>query len=214
MTPDSPGTGEDLWGALEDDENARQFDRFFPYPFHALFQDAARAFDAGAYTGTSLLCRAVLEGAFYSFLTRSVARDTGTVTYHLPTYMTGKLRRVGFDEILRAMRMSSRKYGVLSDKLLTAAGNIQERGNVLAHIASHEDEATWFRDFTKEIPRPSRSLDVGKKQAWEDLQDTAAILRRLAYVVEQYPEATGPGPWKRVRRTSRPVRGLDRREGN
>ena len=202
MTSDNLGTGEDLWGSLAEDENAHQFDRFFPYPFHVLFQDAVRAFDAEAYTGTSLLCRAVLEGVFYSFLTRSVARDTGTVTYHLPTDMTGKLRRVSFDEILRAMRKSSRKYGVFSDELLDAARRIQERGNVLAHIGTHEDKTVWYRDVTMKRPPLHRSLAVGKEEAWKDLWDTAAILKRLARLVEHYPEATGPGPWLWVKRSS------------
>src|SRR3972149_6618774 len=37
----------------------------------ALFADAGTSFDAGAYYGTSILCRAALEASLYLFLTRS-----------------------------------------------------------------------------------------------------------------------------------------------
>ncbi len=92
---------------------------------------------------------------------------------------------------------------MFSDDLLDAARRIQERGNVLAHIGTHEDKAVWYRDVTKKRPPLHRSLSVGKDEAWKDLWDTAAILRRLARLVGHYPEATGPGPWKWVKRSSR-----------
>ncbi|MFQ5910426.1 MAG: hypothetical protein ACE5IJ_06865 [Thermoplasmata archaeon] len=192
--------GKEIWGQLEKDSNAPQL-----YGFLAVatgtFREATLAFDAGAYLGTSLLCRSSLEAAFYAFLTRSKQTELHWAV-HLPTYLDGTRRVLRFAELKRAMKKSISKYGVLPDELKQSLDRIQDHGNVSAHLSSRRDKLTWFESrFLDGI-----SLWIGKDEALEDLEDTARILKRLAYVLEFIPEWTGPGPWKRIERAEGPVR--------
>ncbi len=191
MADDEGGTGADLWNSLLDDRYIHQFNLFLFYPSQ-LYHDAARAFDAGAYSGTTLLCRAVLEAAFYTFLTREVDAG-GKAVVHLPPprKLTGELRRVAFHEIWEAMRKVSVKFGILSDELMDAVKRIQMRGNVQAHIATHEDKQMLLSD-SAEGTSPGPALEAGKEETWRDLRATGAILRRLADVAVNSPEWTGP----------------------
>ena len=211
MGKEESGTGGKLWLSLLQDANIRELDTFFGVAT-AIFGDATRAFDAEAYLGTSLLCRSSLEAAFYIFLTRTVDRESGDRHVNPPTHMDGKRRTVHFEEVKRAMKQSIRKWGVLPDDLRDAIDRIHENGNLAAHLASTQDKVVWFqRDRRRPKGRPRFWID--EATAWRDLEDSAAILRRLAYVIHEIPEWAGPPPLKRVRRTEKHWRRDELEEG-
>lgn len=199
MDTEDGGTGGQLWLSLLQDANFKELDTFFGVAT-AILGDATRAFDAEAYLGTSLLCRSSLEAAFYVFLTRTVDRESGDRRVNPPTYMDGKRRTVHFEEVKRAMKQSIRKWGVLPDDLRDAIDRIHENGNLAAHLASTQDKVVWFQpDRHRSKGRPRFWID--EATAWRDLDDTGAILRRLAYVIREVPEWAGLPPLKRLRRT-------------
>lgn len=184
--------------SLDADENARVLNTFFGLAT-TIFGDATRAFAAEAYVGTSLLCRSSLEAAFYMFPTRSMDRELGSWLVSPPTKMDEKRREIRFEEIKKAMKQSIRKWGVLPDKLRDAIDRIHENGNLGAHLATTQDKVVWFqRDRRRPKGRPRFWVD--EETAWKDLTDTAAILKRLAYVIDEIPEWAGPPPLQRVRR--------------
>ncbi len=84
--------------------------------------------------------------------------------------------------------------------LITAASALY--GFVVAHLASRRDSAIWSSSRDQDRLR----IWVSEEEALEDLRDTADILKRLAYVLEEIPEWAGPQPRKRVERVETVVR--------
>ena len=149
-----------------------------------LFTEATQAFDAGAYMGTVLLCRASLEAMLYTFLTRSQEEQPpGAWVVRAPLNLDGSLRRVHFTELMEAIR----KRPVLSDSQLASADRIIEHGNIGAHLAARWDHM---------VERASKANPpwfwATRDEAWRDLSDTMDILMQLSKVLERQPDLAGP----------------------
>ena len=101
-----------------------------------MLNETIRAFDSGQYFAASVTCRATVESAGYLFLTRKEdLAHPGVVALEWPVTASGEVRRVEFDEILKALG----NRGALSTDLLKKADAIRENGNFIAHFASRFD---------------------------------------------------------------------------
>jgi hypothetical protein len=146
-----------------------------------IFHDAVRAYNSQAYVGTSLICRAVLEAAFYQVLTSTkVGTAPGMWRIDFPRRLDGSFRRVSWPELVAAIE----KRRILNDPELLRAKRVRKNGNLIAHVGSMTLEAV---DAAKEGP-VNQAIWVMPWEAGEDLRDTAEILKRLA------DAAIGSGP--------------------
>ena len=67
-----------------------------------MFGQPVQCFDAGVGEGTSLLCRATLESAFFLFLIKTWS-DNGSTELNMPTTLDGEIRKVEFAELAKAI---------------------------------------------------------------------------------------------------------------
>jgi|SRR3990172_944577 len=145
-------------------------------PSIVLFLEAANSYDAGLGIGTSVLCRAALESAFYGVLyRRRMARDTWLP--QPPLTQNGEVRKVYFKEIKDAIT----KKPILDEKQIKAWERINIHGNEASHFAARLDRALFGRDS-----KNRNWFEPG--EVLQDLEDTSDILKRLAdYVRDDAP---------------------------
>lgn len=167
--------------------------RMLSIPSRVLFLDATRAFDARAFHGATVMCRATLEAAFYGFLTRKTVKKDWH--FYPPRKLSGEMREVGFDELRDAMT----KRGILTEGQKKNLDRVQQDGNVSAHFASRLDRATQhpvrhLGADRMEFEFSDDLLWIGftEKEAWRDLRDTFSILSRLSRVLSRRPGLAGP----------------------
>lgn len=188
--------GEILLRELTEDSNLFHLDTLFGMA-KTLFQQAVLAYDGGAHSGASLLCRSVLEAALYIALTRTKGKqERGTWNIVTPLKLDGRPRMVFARELISAMGKSR----VLKDEQKTNLKRVFEQGNVIAHVVSRRDTQTW--PLTK--PRQEIRPWTTETEAFQNLRDTADILRRLAYVAEEKPKWFGPQPRKAIQQWEAP----------
>ncbi len=135
-----------------------------------VFDQAAKALDAGAYLGASVLCRSTLEAAFYSFLTRVWDPKVRAYLIDAPRRLDGTLRRVGFNELIKGVKARLGERHPLPPKLEQAVYRVQEHGNVAAHTGPRQNEHIFHE----------KKSWVTEEEAWEDFRDTASIIQHLA----------------------------------
>lgn len=204
MCPEA-GAGADAWEEFIQAQNAHELRGLFNIAT-ALFRQATLAFDAGAYPGTSLLCRSALEAALFMFLTRE-QRDQPKGAWYVvpPETLAGDTRTVYFRELLRAIR----KGEILSPEGLKNVERIREHGNVVAHLGARADGVmSGYRESEGDAP-----LWITEEEALRDLHDTAKILKRLARIVKEEPDRVGPQPRKRIKRVQTWIRVSGKKEG-
>jgi len=164
------------------------------YYTKVLFEQAARALDAGVHLGTAVLCRSSLENSFFLFLYGRW--DRGVFFVDNPKTRNGKRRIVQFEELKRAIT----KEITFSQNELEAIDRIQDHGNLTAHFASNRIDRTqrWERDLIREtnlllqkganpekwsrlVQRLERNsgIWITPNEALDDLADTPLILRTL-----------------------------------
>ncbi len=182
--------GQALWDRLAADPLVLDPRSPFVSRPWGLFGQSVLAFDAGAYPATSLLCRAVLEAAFFIFLTWVPVEGApgeltkGTFRVHRPINRKGKPVRLWFETIIGHMEFR----GVLSKKQIRNVRRIKEDGDAIAHLAEHEIEVLEPKSGKS---TPTR-LWITRKMAKRDLGDTAEILQLLSRVVAKMPQRMGP----------------------
>jgi hypothetical protein len=138
-----------------------------------IFQDAVRAYNSKAYVGTSLICRAVLEAAFFQILTTTkIGTAPGTWRIDFPRRLDGSFRRASWPELVAAMG----QRGILNEAELSEAKRVRKNGNLIAHVAS----MTLERVLAANKGDVTQATWVMPWEAGEDLRDTADILKRLA----------------------------------
>ncbi len=160
---------------------------------YVLFKKALESFDAGAFEGSVLLCRATLESSFLLFLSIQWGSATSfNIAY--PTTLDGKFRLVGFDELRDAIEQRVS----FSKEQMTAINRIHQDGNFVAHFASRKikQRMARFEQFKKWEARNTNANDsdklmaanklVGSERSWitpadslQDLRDTASIMLTL-----------------------------------
>ena len=188
--------GETLLRELMEDTNLFHLNTLFGTS-KTLFHQAVLAYDGGAHSGASLLCRSVLEAALYIALTRTKGKqERGTWNIVTPLKVDGQTRMVFARELISAMGKSR----VLKDEQRTNLDRVFKQGNVIAHVVSRRDKQTW--PLNK--PRPEIRPWTTEAEAFQNLSDTADILRRLAYVAEKKPEWFGPQPRKAIQQWEAP----------
>src|SRR3989442_9322434 len=67
-----------------------------------MFAQAVQCFDAGIGEGTSLLCRATLESAFFLFLIKKWS-DNGSIEVNMPITLDGEIPRGEVAELANAI---------------------------------------------------------------------------------------------------------------
>jgi hypothetical protein len=197
--PGTPKNGKDVWEKLKHDLEPplSLYYTVLGNP-DLLFSEATQAFDARLTAAASLLCRATLEAACYLFLTTKPATTRKGIKENFPLMLDGEVRKVQFDELIRAVK----KAKILSPNLNKALSRIQENGNLIAHLGNiHAKQITKFereaRRFNKEIAHKKGITEdqrlreemkvrrilrfwIDADEVLEDLIDTASILQTLA----------------------------------
>jgi hypothetical protein len=205
--------GARIWKELNSSVGKKKLD-FIYYMIssgHTLFADAARAYDAGTYLGTVLLCRATLECTFFLYLTREW-NEFGALKVERPMRLDGKVRDPDFAELANAVNERVR----FSTREMKAIGRIQEHGNDVAHVASRLDkESLRILEEVERIQKGVYEKRMNKREtrrayekvnkrliffptqesALQDLRDTARVLRRTWQKIP-YPAWTRSIPKK------------------
>ena len=200
-------SGQEIWNALNESLRDAAW-KVNPTLFEAyhLFGQATKSFDVGLYEATALLCRATLESAFFLFLTREWDNEE-IVTFAIPTTLDGRIRRVEFEELAKAIKKKLK----LSESQSVAIARIQNDGNFVAHFASGREKA--LEKYTKEVEKVARQIgadpsrgerpDVFEKmaekfpfgirteQALENLRDTSSIFLTL-FMSMTKPQSASP----------------------
>ncbi len=163
------GPAETIWAELEMDFDVNRV-QTVSLDATNVFGQAAKALDAEAYLGASVLCRTTLEAAFYAFLTREWDPRFRAYRIDAPKRLDGTLRRVGFDELVKGVKARLGSKHPFPSDAEEAIGRIHEHGNISAHMGPRQDEHIFHE----------RKSWVTEKEAWEDFRDTGSIIRHLA----------------------------------
>ncbi len=180
--------GKQVWNTLNDSLSEERWKlQSFLEESYTLFFQAVTSFDAGVNEGTSLLCRATLESAFYLFLIRRFD-DQGFFRYDIPSNPDGRVSKVRFGKL--ATEIKSKVS--FSAEQLKAIDRIQTHGNLAAHLANRR--AILHPQISQEVqginlPMSKKRYEavaekfevlwVNSDQALEDLRDTSSILLTL-----------------------------------
>jgi hypothetical protein len=122
-------TGKQVWNVLNDSLREERWKlQSFLEESYTLFWQAVTTFDAGVNEGTSLLCRATLESAFYLFLIRRFD-DQGFFRYDIPSNHAGRVSKVWFGKLATEIK-SKVSFTAEQSK---AIERIQAHGNLAAH---------------------------------------------------------------------------------
>jgi hypothetical protein len=188
-------SGSEIW---------KEFERFLSsetdegqlivYYTKLLFSQAARAYDAGVYLGTAVLCRSSLETAFFLFLYGRW--DRGLFSIDIPRNSKGK------KVVVQSEQLKKEIMGKVAfpKTVLSAIDSVQDDGNLTAHFASIRIEAAqrWEQDVIRETNRLFQSTPTPEKwtqmleklerslgiiaspnSALEDLRNTSSILMTI-----------------------------------
>ncbi len=136
---------------------------------YSLFGQACLALDAGAEAGASLICRSAVEAAFYLVVTMKRPVDPSSWELDVPRHLSGEPRMVSWKELISAIEEEK----ILTSEQLASSRRIHDHGNLIAHLA----DKTLRRVFSS--PPKGTLLWIGPKEAAEDLQDTAYILKTM-----------------------------------
>lgn len=159
-----------------------------------LLREACLCFDASAYHGVAILCRAVLESAFIEFLGFEWTGNNSFNIVSFPTTLDGKPRDLDYDELKNGIAQKV----VFPREQQRAISRIREDGNFVAHIASRRIKQRF--DLSKSFKRwqvsnvnvsdletvkainkllESRRQWVTHEEALKDLRDTSSIILTL-----------------------------------
>jgi hypothetical protein len=105
---------------------------------YVLFKKALESFDPGAFEGSVLLSRATLESSFLLFLSTQW-RSATSFNILYPTALDGKLRLVGFDQLLDAIEQ---RVG-FSKEQMTTINRIHQDGNFVAISPVEKSSNVW-----------------------------------------------------------------------
>src|SRR5437773_6485751 len=98
--------GKTIWNTFIENPKVRDHYSLFRTEPYLLFGEAIVAYDAGAHAGASLLCRASIEAALLTFLTRTPAETTqgvrakGAWRIHRPRNRSGRPIRTTFEMLI------------------------------------------------------------------------------------------------------------------
>jgi hypothetical protein len=141
---------------------------------YALFGQASEILKVKAYASVGLLCRATVEAACYLYLTRK--KEDATVTIDPPMTLDGWVRKVGLEELQKAIR----KTKVLSEEQLSNLSRIGKHGDLIAHLAEKKDRAVMRNfDLDRNSDPNTAQIWLDKGDAVEDMEDTIDILLTL-----------------------------------
>jgi hypothetical protein len=129
-----------------------------------LFREGLSCFQNGAYMGSNLVCRSVIETAIYLAISRASPRPPPSfinVDYTQIRAKWGEIRRRAED------------LKILTDNDLSNLTKIRERGNFVAHYGQQLDQR---------LRSPVESKR-GQHKLWSDMEEAKDTLRKTAAVL-------------------------------
>jgi len=130
----------------------------------SLLRDVIVAAHAQAMGASMLACRATIESACYTALS-SVRIGPGGYRFDWPVDLSGKVRRVEFEEVKDGV--ASR--GILPPDLLRQVDEVQKHGNFIAHVATKN-----AAQLQKVVRFPKQG--EGWRRMWVTVEEVRAAL--------------------------------------